>query len=221
MEFEDSFFRLDHFHYRGNYYPLADSHRNIFNLEIKTTFGLRKTIIVSSETDESQLAKSDLPGLSGFVAFDLEVPFDWQSLTGHQRTADLTSEDDVCICTDYHQFATRQFLDFVQQKENLYRIRTAWILEDIPDSPATTDGWYSYQGVTLYVDDKIFGAEHRELIEKYGETEIPSELTEDLDDRIKAYAWKVLCELSPNAKSQYEQPVVKPGNYCTFKPMLV
>ena len=217
MTIADELYRLGHFQYAGNFYPLAGTDVNYFNIEIHTTFGLRKTIVVTAEASKEGLSNSELLGLSGFVAFELEVPFDWTDISNRQREDELSSDDDVSICTDYHQFATKQFVKFVERKQNLYRIQAGWVFDEDSKMPATVDGWFSFYAVVLHVEDKIFGEERRSLHKKYGE-EVPTELENELDERIKESAWKLLCELSPDAKSHYEDPKVQPGNYCIFKP---
>ena len=204
-----------HFQFQGCFYPLESVAKNTFNIEVHTTFEFRKTLIVTAEADDKVVRQQsqDLQGLSGFVAFDLETPFDWSDLCGHRRQEMVPADIDVSICTEAFHFPERQSLEILERDGHNYQMKLAW---QIDQEIATAFGWFSFSHIIIYADDKTFGEQRRKLITKFGD-EIPEELLAKLDSEIIQSTWEILCDLSPNARSQYADPTLMPGNYCVFR----
>lgn len=213
---DESLFKRDHFQYQGKFYPL-NPERCVFNVQIQTTFGLSKTLIATAEAGDASIKQDDIGSLSGFVGFDLPVPFDWTTMEGELFSQELDDDDDICIYTGWHQFAVWQSLEILQRVGEKYLMKLAWRMES--GETATAFGEFSFFRILLYVDDKVLGERRRQMIAKYeGEENIPGELLDALDRDIQQSGWEVLCNLAPKARLQFEEPVGMPGNICEFKP---
>ena len=97
---DDSNYREGHFGYGGKFYPL-DPEKTHFEVSIKTTVGLQRTLIVSAEADRDHLKQHfDFNRMNGFVAFDVRVPFDYSQLANQSYDGTLTDDDDVSVYTE-------------------------------------------------------------------------------------------------------------------------
>ncbi len=212
---DDSSYRRDHFCYKEKFYPL-EADRTYFSVVIRTTFGLQRTLIASAEADREYLKQHfDFSRLNGFVAFDLNASFDWMQLPHQSYDGALTDDDDVNIYTEMHEFAERQSLEILDRIDDRYLMKLGWILED--NRVTTAFGTFRFSGITVYANDKIFGARRRKLIEEFGDS-IPVGAANQLDSDMCEFAWEQVENIDPQARSQYNDPTVSPGNKVHFTP---
>ena len=212
---DDSKYREGHFGYGGKFYPLAPD-RNQFNVSIHTTFGLQRTLIVSAEADHDYLKQHfDFSRMNGFVAFELRVPFDYTQLSNQSYDGTLTDDDDVSVYTEIHEFAEQQSLEILDRSDEGYLMKAGWILEG--GRVATAFGRFRFSKVTVYTNDKTFGARRRKLIEDHGEN-IPADELKQLDSDMCESAWKELESIAPKARSQYTLTGTDKGNIVRFSP---
>ena len=212
---DDSNYREGYFGYGGKFYPLA-ADGNQFEVSIKTTFGLQRTLIVSAEADRDHLKQHfDFNRMNGFVAFDVRVPFDYSQLANQSYDGTLTDDDDVSVYTEIHEFAEQQSLEILDRSDEGYLMKAGWILEG--GRVATAFGRFRFSKVTVYTNDKTFGARRRKLIEDHGEN-IPADELKQLDSDMCESAWKELESIAPKARSQYTLTGTDKGNIVRFSP---
>lgn len=212
---DDSCYRKDHFYYGGKFYPL-DSDRSQFSVKIHTTFGPHRTLVVSAEADRDYLKTHfAFSRMSGFVAFDLRVPFDWLQLSSQSYDGALTDDDDVSVYTEMHEFAEQQSLQILDRTDEGYVMKLGWVLEG--DRVTTAFGSFSLSRVTVHANDKVFGARRRRLVEEHGDA-IPPEQLQQLNSDTCESAWQELEKIAPEARLQYGQPTITTGNIVRFAP---
>ena len=195
------------FRYDDHLFPLANDCR--FNIEIHSTFGLSYWLVTraTARISASDPAATDFSsGLSGFTNFDIDPPFAWRDLAGIELDAMLDDDSDVSIYVGGHEFAERQQLKIFERREKSYLMEMVWHLPDY-SSPISARGWFEFSGVMINVNDKVFGARLRELIQHYGsKDEIPAGQMTSLEQDIEVAANEILAKFAPNWEEEYLTP---------------